>query len=260
METDASDYVSAAVLSQPDHEGTLRPVAFMSCQHLPAECNYEICDKELMAIVRAFEEWQPELEESREPINVISNHKNLEYFMSFKRLSRRQVRWSEFLSQFNFKISYKPGPQCKADALTRRSQNLLTDSNPRQDYMEQVVLKSKNLSTVQPVQILRPGEIMSVEAEPTNQDLETAMENAYQEMDPENPVFVISQKISNGKHHSCQYLLSDYSLENGCLYFNNKFFLPNQEPLCHQILQESPDQPMTEHPGVIKTYKILQRQ
>ena len=47
VETDASDYVSAAVLSQPDHEGTLRPAAFMSYQHLPAECNYEIYDKNI---------------------------------------------------------------------------------------------------------------------------------------------------------------------------------------------------------------------
>ena len=71
--------------------------------------------------------------------------------MSSERLFRCQARWSEFLSQFNFKISYKPGPQCKVDALTRRSQDLLTDLDPCQDYMEQVVLKPKNLSAVQPV-------------------------------------------------------------------------------------------------------------
>ena len=51
METDALDYVFGAVFSQPDHEGILRPVAFMSCRHLLAECNYKIYDKELMAIV-----------------------------------------------------------------------------------------------------------------------------------------------------------------------------------------------------------------
>ena len=77
---------------------------------------------------------------------------------------------------------------------------------------------------------------MPVEAEPTDQDLETAIENAYQEMDPEDPMFVISQKISNREHQSRQYLLSDYFLENECLYFNNKLFLPNQESLRHQIL------------------------
>ena len=64
------------------------------------------------------------------------------------------------------------------------------------------MLKLKNLSIVQPVQILCPGEIMPVEAKPTDQDLETAIENAYQKMNPEDTVFVISQKISNGEHHS----------------------------------------------------------
>ena len=49
---------------------------------------------------------------------MISDHKNLEYFMSSKCLSHHQAYWSEFLSHFNFKISYRPGSQCKADALT----------------------------------------------------------------------------------------------------------------------------------------------
>ena len=51
VETATSDYVAGAVLSQPDHEGILHPVAFMSRRHLPTECNYKIYDKELMAIV-----------------------------------------------------------------------------------------------------------------------------------------------------------------------------------------------------------------
>ena len=147
--------------------------------------------------------------------------------MSFKRLSRCQAKWNEFLLQFTSKISYKPGPQCKADALTRRSQDLLRDLDLCQDYMEQVMLKPKNVSKVQPVQLLRPGEVMPVKVEPTVQDLETAIENAYQEMDPEDPVFVIRQKISNEEHHSHQYSFSDYSLKNERLYFNNKLLLPN---------------------------------
>ena len=56
VETDTSDYISGAVLSQPDHEGVLHPVAFLSHRHLPAEYNYKIYDKELLVIVYAFEE------------------------------------------------------------------------------------------------------------------------------------------------------------------------------------------------------------
>jgi hypothetical protein len=56
VETDTSDYISAGILSQYDDEGVLYPVAFFSKKHSPAKCNYEIYDKELMAIIRAFEE------------------------------------------------------------------------------------------------------------------------------------------------------------------------------------------------------------
>ncbi|KAH7478801.1 Transposon Tf2-9 polyprotein [Fusarium oxysporum f. sp. matthiolae] len=120
LETDASDYVSAGVLSQYDDEGRLHPVAFFSKKHTATECNYEIYDKELMAIIRCFEEWRPELEGAPSPIKVITDHKNLEYFTTTKLLNRRQARWSEFLSRFNFQITYRPGKQgVKPDALTR---------------------------------------------------------------------------------------------------------------------------------------------
>ena len=56
VETDASDYVSAGILSQRNDQDLLHPVAFFSKKHLPAECNYEIYDKKLLAIVRYFEE------------------------------------------------------------------------------------------------------------------------------------------------------------------------------------------------------------
>jgi len=51
-----------------------------------------------MVIVKSFEEWRTELESTPHPIQVLSNHKNLEYFMSTKLLNRRQACWSEFLS------------------------------------------------------------------------------------------------------------------------------------------------------------------
>jgi hypothetical protein len=87
VETNASDYVSAGVLSQYNNAGILYPIAFFSKKHTPAECNYEIYDKELMAIVCTFEEWRPKLEGTLHPIQVLSNHKNLEYFISTKLLN-----------------------------------------------------------------------------------------------------------------------------------------------------------------------------
>jgi hypothetical protein len=109
VEMDASDYVSTSVLSQYDDDNVLHPMADFSKKHSPVECNYEIYNKELMAIFRAFEEWRPELQSVINPIRVLSDHNNLQYFMTTKLLNQREARWSQFLSQFNFKIVYRPG-------------------------------------------------------------------------------------------------------------------------------------------------------
>ena len=150
VETDASDYVSAGIISQYDNNGVLHPVAYFSKKYSPAECNYEIYDKELIAIIRCFEEWRPELESTPHPIRVLSDYKNLEYFMSTKLLSRRQARWSEFLSRFNFKIVYRPGKAgAKPDALTRRSGDLPKKGDKYDEctkFQYQAVLKPQNLS------------------------------------------------------------------------------------------------------------------
>jgi RNase H-like domain found in reverse transcriptase/Reverse transcriptase (RNA-dependent DNA polymerase)/Integrase zinc binding domain len=148
VETDASDYVSAGVLSQYDNNHILHPIAFYSKKHSETECNYEIYDKELMAIIRCFEEWRSELEGAAFPIKVLTDHKNLEYFMSTKTLNRRQVRWSQYLSRFNFVIQYRPGKLGgKPDALTRRSGDLPQEGDRRLQHQNQTILKAKNLDT-----------------------------------------------------------------------------------------------------------------
>ena len=104
LETDSSDKVSARIFSQYRDDGLLHPVAFFSRKHSPQEINYEIYDKKLLAIIKSFEEWRPMLEGAGLPIKILTDHSNSQYFMSTKQLSRRQARWSEFLSRFNFVI------------------------------------------------------------------------------------------------------------------------------------------------------------
>ena len=122
LETDASDYAIGACLSQKDKEGKLRPIAFYSRKFTPPELNYEIHDKELLAIVEAFQQYRVYLEGSEHPILVYTDHKNLLYFTTTKTLNRRQARWSLLLSSYNFTITYRPGAHnTKADALSRRA-------------------------------------------------------------------------------------------------------------------------------------------
>ncbi|XP_044716934.1 reverse transcriptase (RNA-dependent DNA polymerase) domain-containing protein [Hirsutella rhossiliensis] len=72
------------------------------------EANYAIHDKELLAILRCLEQWEPELR-AVEHFKILTDHKNLRYFYSERRLTERQVRWSEFLSRFQFELEWRPG-------------------------------------------------------------------------------------------------------------------------------------------------------
>jgi hypothetical protein len=120
LETDTSNYALGTILSVYTADGEIHPVTFHSHSFNPAELNYNTHDKELLAIFESFKHWQHYMEGSGTPIDVVTNHKNLEYFSTTKLLTRRQARWSEFLSQFNFTIRFCPGKLgAKPDALTR---------------------------------------------------------------------------------------------------------------------------------------------
>jgi len=123
IETDASDFAIGAVLSQKDEEVRLHPVAFHSRKFQPAEINYEIHDKELLAIVDAFKHWCQYCKGATNQIQLFSDHQNLEYFTTTKILNRRQARWAQELASIDFRIYYRPGNRNgKPDALLRRSE------------------------------------------------------------------------------------------------------------------------------------------
>jgi len=120
VETDASDYAVAGILSITCADGEIRPVVFYSRTLTAPELNYNTHNKELLAIFKAFWNWHHYLEGSTSPIDVVIDHKNLKYFLTSKSLSHWQAQWSEFLSQFNLVICFRPGKLgAKPDTLTR---------------------------------------------------------------------------------------------------------------------------------------------
>ncbi|KAL0150019.1 hypothetical protein M9458_054678, partial [Cirrhinus mrigala] len=87
----------------------------------PVEQNYDVGNRELLAIKLALEEWHHWLEESAHPLTIITDHKNLQYLREARRLNPRQARWALFFTRFNFKITYLPGSRnISADALSRQ--------------------------------------------------------------------------------------------------------------------------------------------
>ncbi len=121
----------------------------------PAEKNYDIGNRELLAIKLALEEWRHWLEGAQEPFIVLTDHKNLEYLREAKRLNPRQARWDLFFTRFHFSISYRPGSRnLKADALSRLHA-------PEEDNQEPEPILSEDifLSPIQwaPESILTPS-------------------------------------------------------------------------------------------------------
>ena len=124
FETDASDKVVAGVLSQRGRDQLWHPIAYFSKSMALVECNYEIHDKELLAIIRALEQWRAKLEGLHPKVQVYTDHRALKYFMTKRQLTARQARWAKMLSRFDFRIMFRPGKQnVKADALTRRKED-----------------------------------------------------------------------------------------------------------------------------------------
>lgn len=121
VEVDASDVGVGAVLSQRTSEdGKLHPCAFLSHRLSSAESNYDVGNRELLAVKLALEEWRHWLEGAELPFLVWTDHKNLEYIQSAKRLNSRQARWALFFGRFNFVLTFRPGTRnVKPDALSR---------------------------------------------------------------------------------------------------------------------------------------------
>uniref|UniRef100_A0A3Q3A042 Reverse transcriptase domain-containing protein n=1 Tax=Kryptolebias marmoratus TaxID=37003 RepID=A0A3Q3A042_KRYMA len=131
VEVDASDTGVGAVLSQRYEDGKTHPCAFFSRRLSSAERNYDVGDRELLAVKLALEEWRHWLEGAKEPFMVWTDHKNLQYLRTAKRLNPRQARWALFFSRFVFTLSYRPGSKnVKPDALSRIHEPLTKTSPP----------------------------------------------------------------------------------------------------------------------------------
>jgi hypothetical protein len=119
VETNTSDYAMGAVLSQRFEDGKIHPVAFISKKFSPAELNYQIYNKEMLAIVYAMKQWRGYLQGAIHTTVVYSDHMNLQYFKETNQINQRQARWVETLQEYNFKIVYRKGTENgNADSLS----------------------------------------------------------------------------------------------------------------------------------------------
>ena len=96
-------------------------MAFISKLLNTIEQNYEIHNKEMLAVIRCLEAWRHYLEGAKLEFKIWTDHKNFQYFITSQKLNCKQARWALYLSQFNFTLKHIPGKSMgKADRLSRR--------------------------------------------------------------------------------------------------------------------------------------------
>jgi hypothetical protein len=127
VHTDASAYGIGAILSQEGESNTRNPqkpkqhpIAYYSATFMPTERNYDIYERELLAIIKAITHWRPYLIWTEEPFVIYTDHANLLYWKSLRKLNRWTARWHEELQDYNFVLEHVPGKNhMVADALSR---------------------------------------------------------------------------------------------------------------------------------------------
>jgi hypothetical protein len=120
LDTDASQFAVGATLSQHFSDG-VHPIAFFSKSLLPAERNYNIYDRELLAIIYAIKAFRHLLLGAQQKFLIRTDHKNLKYFKSPQKITARQARWNTFLQDYDFEITHIPGKNnTVADLLSQR--------------------------------------------------------------------------------------------------------------------------------------------
>ena len=129
VEIDVLGHTIGGVLSQ-EQEGKWKPIAFLSRTMQPAEWNYKIYNKELLAIVEAITKWRQYLLDTTEKFKVWTNYENLKYFWKPYKLNKRQARWYLKLQDYDFILQHISGKtNMKADILSRKDHINITEDN-----------------------------------------------------------------------------------------------------------------------------------
>jgi reverse transcriptase-like protein/integrase-like protein/chromodomain-containing protein/aspartyl protease len=231
LETDASDYALGAQIGQRDENRKVRPIAFYSKKLSGAELNYPIYDKEFLAIINAFKEWRHYLLGSKHTVKVYTDHKNIAHFATTQQLNGRQIRWAEYLSEFDYEIIHRKGSENgRADALSRRC-----------DYMQGTPIAT--------------GQLLEMNE---NGNYQQRQLNVVFKVQDDDPTF---QKIKewtkkNVTHiqevpHGCDMEHSEVPM------YRNKIWLP--PPLREQTMKEFHEHPTHGHQGIRKTMERIRR-
>jgi len=241
MEVDASDYVTGGVLSMECRDGLWRPVAFLFKSLNETERNYEIHDKEMLAIIRGLEAWRHLLEGTQYKFEIWTDHKNLEYFMKVQKLNQRQARWALYLSRFDFTLKHVAGSKMgKADGLSRRADwKVGTDK----DNEDQIFIKDQWICNIYEVVVEGP-EVEIVEKIRKARSKDEDIVRVVEEMKK------VGVKELRG---------NEWKIEGDLVLKEGKVYVPKDEELRAEVIQLHHDVLAAGHGGRWKMVELATR-
>ncbi|SJL04219.1 uncharacterized protein ARMOST_07580 [Armillaria ostoyae] len=227
VEADASEGAIGAVLSQ-EQDRKWRPVAFLSKALTITEHNYEIYDKELLAIMLALDEWRHYLMGATVDFEIWTDHQNLQYFRKPQKLNRCQVRWVTELAEYHFTLHHKPGTSNrKADLLSRRA-----DHPQGQDDNDEVT-------------VLAPEHFRAMIMPTTDETHERikSMTRNHQKWD---------QGIAGSLNHE-----KGVKERDRLLYYDNRVYVPHDLATRGEAISRCHNHITAGHPGIEKTKELV---
>ena len=241
MEVDVLDYATGGVLSMECKDGLWRLVAFLSKSLNETERNYEIHDKEMLAIIRGLENWRHLLEGVQLKFKIWTDHKNLEYFMKAQKLNRRQARWVLYLSWFDFALKHVLGTKMgKADGLSRRPDWKVGVDRDNED---QVLIKDNWICSLGEV-IIEGPEVEIVEKIKKARSKDKDVVKVVEEMKKAG----VKELRGN-----------EWKIEEDLVLKEGKVYVPKDEELRVEIIRLHHDVPAAGHGGRWKTVELVTR-
>lgn len=255
LETDASDGVISGALSQLSDQNEWHPVAFFSKTMNPAEGNYPIHDKELLAIIRSLQEWEPILLSCKESFDIFTDHQALQYFATKRKLNSRQAAWSEVLAPFNFQLHYRPGKQnLVADLLSRKAQDLITQKAVQDWNRTQTLLPEDLFAGGAPhasVMAFLPDPLDT--SDQTENLQGTLLIDAILAANRESSTLVVERTLASTNQKG-------YSLQDGLLLRSGRLVVPDEGTLRTRLCDEYHRPPSRAHPGRNKMRRMISQQ
>jgi hypothetical protein len=240
VEVDASGYATGGILSQKYPDGLWHPIAYRSSSMSKEERNYEIYDREMLGCIRALKDWRHYLEGIS--FEIITDHKNIEWWASMRDLNRRQARWTLYLSRFSFKITYRKGELMQADALSRFSTDQVSD---KEDNCQVQVLK--------PEHFIRAAKAHFVpEVDSLGDRIRWASLREAEVIEGLKSIDKTAPKaLTNGTVM--------WEEDDGFVYYKGRLYIPNDRKLRQDVVKSCHDAILAGHPGKNGTIELVSR-